>query len=101
MSLAGRDASKNGGRDLKLVRVIYIDEARSNREERIFTWATIIVKDSRWLAVERDAERIIETLVPEELYSRTSSFTLAIFLLVTIYGSAGGTKTAKLCGLRF
>jgi hypothetical protein len=55
--------------DLKLVRVIYIDEAGSSMEEPVFTWASTIVKDSVWLKVERKANHIIETLVPEELRS--------------------------------
>ena len=53
--------------NLKLVKVIYIDEAGSSATEPIFTWASIIVRDARWLSVERAAERIIETLVPKEL----------------------------------
>jgi hypothetical protein len=53
--------------DLKLVRVIYIDEAGASIEEPVFTWASAIVKDTVWLRVERKANDIIETLVPEEL----------------------------------
>jgi hypothetical protein len=53
--------------DLKLVRVIYIDEAGSSKEEPVFTWASIVIKDSIWLKIERDATKIVETMVPEKL----------------------------------
>src|ERR1700730_7338075 len=52
---------------LKLMRVIYIDEAGSSSEEPVFTWASIIVSDHHWLKIERLARGIIESLVPADL----------------------------------
>jgi hypothetical protein len=52
---------------LRLVRVIYIDEAGSSPQEPVFTWAAIVVKDRQWLKIEKLALDIIDTMVPREL----------------------------------
>jgi hypothetical protein len=55
--------------NLDLVKVIYIDEAGSSFEEPVFTWAAVVIRDSQWLKLEREAQAIIDHFVPEELQS--------------------------------
>jgi hypothetical protein len=63
------DQRRLKGQVSDFVRIIYFDEAGTSdvREEPILVTTAVIIRDKYWLPIERDAQQIVDSIVPDTL----------------------------------